>query len=59
MQQLEGYACYAGQFFKKNLKLYVSTFNGNAKLFEIFLKTYSSKLFKNYECMYTYIILCC
>ena len=45
---------YAGQFFQKNLKFYISTLIGIAKLFEIFLKTHPSKLFKNYK--YIYII---
>ena len=54
---LAGYACYVSQFFQKNLKFYVSTFIEIVKLFELFLKTHPSKLFKSYEYMHTHYFM--
>ena len=51
--KLADYTNYAGQFFQKNIKFYVSTFIRIAKLFEIFLKTHPYKLLKNYEYTHT------
>ena len=56
MLDLAGYARYAGEFFQKNLKFYVSTFIGIPKVFEIFLKTHPPKLLKHYEYVYNVCI---
>ena len=50
---LEGWARNAGQFLQKNLYIYVSTFIGICKLFEMFLKTNPFKLFNNYMHYFT------
>ena len=55
IKELAGYTWYASQFSQKNLNFFACTFIEIAKLFEIFLKTHPSKLFKNYGYIYIHI----